>query len=515
MDRFYQLLQPQAEYLGRGFQAEPWTITLFSEEIVRGNSLGFVLSILLRHLDPELRQAAHLGNWQIVSRGRGRGRVEVVPALRAIQNAKLDSATVVIADQVSGDEEIPENVTAVLAPDVTDIVSHVAVRARNSNLLFAACHDAALFERLKSMKGRHVQLEVNPAGDVLVEESNAAEQTDARPHQRPPMAIRQRSFSQYAVGLDAFDENLVGGKALHQARLRGKLPDWIHLPKSVAIPFGAFEKVLSLSVNKESARQYEKLLQQAESGQSEVLSELRKTALSLSAPAELPEDLHRTMAAAGLAWPGDWDRPWDRIKRVWASKWNERAFLSRRKMGLPHQQLFMAVLIQEVVPSDYAFVIHTVHPSTNNPDELFAEVVLGLGETLVGNFPGRALSFVWNKSREQLTLLSYPGKSVALYGSGLIFRSDSNGEDQSGYAGAGLYDSVLLDKPRSVLVDYTPEPLVWDEAFRSGLLMAVARVGLEVAKALSGPQDVEGAVANGVYYVVQARPQVGLESVFK
>ena len=58
----------------------------------------------------------------------------------------------------------------------------------------------------------------------------------------------------------------------------------------------------------------------------------------------------------------------------------------------------MAVLIQQVVPADYAFVIHTVNPSNGNRDELFAEVVLGLGETLVGNYPGRALSFVWNKN---------------------------------------------------------------------------------------------------------------------
>ena len=60
-DRCYQMLQPKAEHLGRGFGAEPWTITLFSEEVVRGSSLAFVLSALLHHLDPILRQAAHLG----------------------------------------------------------------------------------------------------------------------------------------------------------------------------------------------------------------------------------------------------------------------------------------------------------------------------------------------------------------------------------------------------------------------------------------------------------------------
>jgi alpha-glucan,water dikinase len=168
------------------------------------------------------------------------------------------------------------------------------------------------------------------------------------------------------------------------------------------------------------------------------------------------------------------------------------------------------VLIQQVVPADYAFVIHTVNPTNGNADELFAEVVLGLGETLVGNYPGRALSFVWNKQSQQMSLLSFPGKSIGLYSDGLIFRSDSNGEDLAGFAGAGLYDSVLLKSPRKVDLDYTCEPLVWDEAFRQNLAAAIARIGLEVERTSGSPQDIEGAVAGGKYYVVQTRPQVGL-----
>ena len=170
----------------------------------------------------------------------------------------------------------------------------------------------------------------------------------------------------------------------------------------------------------------------------------------------------------------------------------------------------MAVLIQEVVPADYAFVIHTVNPSTGNADELFAEVVLGLGETLVGNYPGRALSFVCHKTSGKQTMLSFPSKSLGLYGEGLIFRSDSNGEDLAGYAGAGLYDSVLLNPPRKVDLDYTQEPLVWDEAFRQNLVATITRIGLEVERNSGSPQDIEGAVAGGSYYVVQTRPQVGL-----
>jgi alpha-glucan,water dikinase len=516
IDRFYQLLQSKAEYLGCGFHAEDWTIQLFSEEVVRGNSVGFALSTLLRQLDPLLRKAAHMGNWQIVSRGHGAGKVEVVDSLRAVQRAKYDGPTIIIADKVMGDEDIPDGVTAVIAPDVTDIVSHVAVRARNANLLFASCFDEELFEHLKSLSGHFLQLDVNPAGDVVINETSAEAKESQQPEQKEKrkLALVSKKFAKYALPINEFNEKVVGGKSLHLARLRGQLPDSINLPISVAIPFGVFEKVLALDSNKDVAKRCDELVQQADKGGADTLARLRETVLTLQAPDELKSTLQETMTSSGLEWPTDWEKSWNRIKQVWASKWNDRAYLSRTRMGVPHDSLFMAVLIQQVVPADYAFVIHTVNPSSGNQNELFAEVVLGLGETLVGNYPGRALSFVWDKTAHKATVLSYPGKSIGLYGTGLIFRSDSNGEDLEGYAGAGLYDSVLLDKPREAALDYTQEPLIWDQPFHEDLTSKIAQIGLEIERACGSPQDVEGAVAQKKFYVVQTRPQVGLSETF-
>jgi alpha-glucan,water dikinase len=92
----------------------------------------------------------------------------------------------------------------------------------------------------------------------------------------------------------------------------------------------------------------------------------------------------------------------------------------------------------------------------------------------------------------------------------LIFRSDSNGEDLEGYAGAGLYESVLLDKPREAGLDYSEERLIWDPAFREETTSKIAKIGLEVERACGIPQDIEGAVAEGKFFLVQTRPQVGL-----
>jgi alpha-glucan,water dikinase len=59
----------------------------------------------------------------------------------------------------------------------------------------------------------------------------------------------------------------------------------------------------------------------------------------------------------------------------------------------------MAVLVQKIIPSENAFVIHTKNPSTNDENELYAEVAVGMGETLVSSYEGQAFSFTFNKSK--------------------------------------------------------------------------------------------------------------------
>lgn len=49
----------------------------------------------------------------------------------------------------------------------------------------------------------------------------------------------------------------------------------------------------------------------------------------------------------------------------------------------------------------------------------------------------------------------FPSKSDGMFvPESLIFRSDSNGEDLEGYAGAGLYDSITMDQTKLKKVDY-------------------------------------------------------------
>ena len=392
----------------------------------------------------------------------------------------------------------------------------MAIRARNADVLFATCYDSNIIAELKSLKGHRLRLSVNATGDVIFEEGRQAKGEDAKPPPEQSTVTRRLfkpGFTVYAVTADDFNEGNVGGKSHNLKELHGKAPDWIHLPASVALPFGVFKEVLSRKENREVSKQYEALIgridKEKENTRYGILGKLRKTVMSLSAPEELVLSLREAMYKAGLPWPENWEGAWGGIKGVWASKWNDRALLSRKIRGIPHDDLFMAVLIQEVVEAEYSFVIHTVNPFTGDVKEVYAEVVSGLGETLVGNYPGRALSFTCNKDGIETKIKAFPSKSIGLFGSGLIFRSDSNGEDLADYAGAGLYDSIMPEPPVEARLDYTKELLIKDKDFRNEFMVSVAKIGVIIEEALGFPQDIEGAYCKGKYHVVQTRPQVG------
>ncbi|MCP4715975.1 MAG: hypothetical protein GY868_12730, partial [Deltaproteobacteria bacterium] len=417
-DSFYALFQPKAELLGAAFQADEWTISLFSEEISRGQ-LSFVLAQLIRHINPQLRSIANIGAWEIVSRYTASGRVCCVDSLSSVQFKSFDEQTIIVTDAVSGNEEIPDGVTAVITPDATDIVSHVAIRARNAQLLFATCYDSAQISHLRSLQGRMLQLDVTPGGDITVDENGITVQNNTISDSFSPDCMNRPELCDPIIDNDAFEPARVGAKSLNLRRLKTCLPDWIHVPYSSALPYFLTEHVFDAPENKAHLKTYSELLAGIDNPTDTVpatLKKLQQTIMRLDCPRTIESDIKSFISKHHGPDAADWPAIWQSIKLVWASKWNERAFISRCSRGIPHELLHIAVLIQQVVSAQYSFVIHTVNPFDRNRDEVYAEIVPGLGETLVGNYPGRAMSFACSKSLPNPKILMYPSKSFGLHG---------------------------------------------------------------------------------------------------
>ncbi|XP_011655614.1 alpha-glucan water dikinase, chloroplastic isoform X2 [Cucumis sativus] len=518
-EEYHRILQPSAEYLGSLLGVDQWAVDIFTEEIIRSGSASS-LSSLLNRLDPVLRTTANLGSWQIISPVEAVGYVVVVDELLAVQNKSYEKPTILVANRVKGEEEIPDGTVAVLTPDMPDVLSHVSVRARNGKVCFATCFDSSILSDLQVKEGKLIRLKPTSADIVYsevkedeVQDASSIHENDAAPS--PVTLVRKHFSGKYAIVSEEFTSDLVGAKSRNISYLKGKVPSWVGIPTSVALPFGVFEEVLSDESNKAVAEKVHDLKIKLGSGESSALKEIRKTVLQLAAPPQLVLELKSKMKSSGMPWPGDegekrWEQAWMAIKKVWASKWNERAYFSTRKVKLDHDYLCMAVLVQEIINADYAFVIHTTNPSSGDSSEIYAEVVKGLGETLVGAYPGRALSFICKKNDlDTPKVLGYPSKPIGLFiRRSIIFRSDSNGEDLEGYAGAGLYDSVPMDEEEKVVLDYTTDPLIVDDNFRKSILSSIARAGNAIEELYGSPQDIEGVIRDGEVYVVQTRPQM-------
>lgn len=73
----------------------------------------------------------------------------------------------------------------------------------------------------------------------------------------------------------------------------------------------------------------------------------------------------------------------ERVKRCWASLWTDRAISYRHRQGFAHDDVLLAVVVQEMFPSEVAGVMFTANPITGDTREIFLNTSWGLGEAIV------------------------------------------------------------------------------------------------------------------------------------
>jgi len=320
------------------------------------------------------------------------------------------------------------------------------------------------------------------------------------------------------------DAKKVGSKSLNLALLRSKLnpKQQVFIPQAVALPYGCMQKALTDKVNSFQLTALQKVLSRLKPDSSnehakDIFFEAKAIIESLKMPASMENAIVTAMEEVGtkdgekrLLQKFDKGDAWEATKKVWSSLFGLRPWVSLAKAQRSFHNLNMAVLVQELVTVKYAFVLHTVNPFTHDKDELYGEIVPGRGETLVGNYPGRAMSFGVRRGGEPI-VNSFPSKSMYLKTQPcLIFRSDSNGEDLEGFAGAGLFESICAKPDKEGSPRYHRVALVCDRPYRQELLTRIAEVGWAVERHFAGmAQDIEGCVDDQErIFIVQSRPQV-------
>jgi pyruvate,water dikinase len=172
------------------------------------------------------------------------------------------------------------------------------------------------------------------------------------------------------------------------------------------------------------------------------------------------------------------------VVRCWASLFTPQAISYRRRLGIPVDQVAMAVLVQCLVVAEAAGVMLTIDPVTGDRSQITIEGAHGLGAPVVGG---------------ELTPDRYTVDKVTL----------------------DVRSRVVVRKPFADRFEPASRTVVRfeldeEEGAASSLqddeIVRLARIGKEVERAHGGAVDVEWAVGPGPdgprhLYLLQARPE--------
>lgn len=73
----------------------------------------------------------------------------------------------------------------------------------------------------------------------------------------------------------------------------------------------------------------------------------------------------------------------EHIRKCWASLFTDRAVIYRMQQGYDHRQVYLSVIVQQMVVPQVSGIMFTADPVTNNRKLLSIEAGYGLGEALV------------------------------------------------------------------------------------------------------------------------------------
>lgn len=171
-----------------------------------------------------------------------------------------------------------------------------------------------------------------------------------------------------------------------------------------------------------------------------------------------------------------------RLSDCWASLYGERVVAYRANGALTDEPA-IAVVVQEMVPSERSGVMFTADPVTGATDRVVIEAVLGQGETIVSGAVEPDTYVVAKESRHIVS--TRVGRQSHMIGLG------EDGHDVT-----------------TVLTPEESEQQVLDERE----IVALADLAVSVEEHYGSPQDIEWATAGGATYLVQSRPITTLSS---
>jgi phosphoenolpyruvate synthase/pyruvate phosphate dikinase len=165
------------------------------------------------------------------------------------------------------------------------------------------------------------------------------------------------------------------------------------------------------------------------------------------------------------------------IQKCWASLFTPRAIFYRFEKELHKQKISVAVVVQKMVESEASGIAFSVHPVTQDYNQLIIEAGFGLGEAIVS---GQITpdSYVVEKQPRRII-----DKNVEIQSKGL-YRAKSGGNE---------WLDITKEKGEKQVLSDTE-------------ILELSEIVLRIENHYGFPSDIEWAFEKGKFYIVQSRP---------
>ena len=169
------------------------------------------------------------------------------------------------------------------------------------------------------------------------------------------------------------------------------------------------------------------------------------------------------------------------VRNCWASLWTERAIGYRHEAGVAQDAVAMAVVVQQMVPSDVSGILFTANPATGERSEMIINASFGLGEAVVG---GEITPDTYIVDRARLTV-----KDTIIGGKEHMIVAGKQGTDTL----------AVSEKERA------------ESSLTEDQIKELAALAARVEKHYDGlPQDIEWAFSGQTLSLLQSRPITNL-----
>ena len=183
------------------------------------------------------------------------------------------------------------------------------------------------------------------------------------------------------------------------------------------------------------------------------------------------------------------------IKHCWASLFHPAAVLYRSTQGIDHASVWMAVIVQEMIPSEISGVTFTADPVTGSRDKVVTESSWGMGAAIVD---GRVSPDHYVVKR--------PGISCGDTPCGVLERRIA---DKRFMVPSGLVSGT------ETRLEPVSHEMRHKETLSPHMLQVVSQWALRSEDQFGSPQDVEWAIVGDEFFMLQSRPitAMGLEEI--